>query len=112
MKIYSGECEYGKCGLVTDMVDSVGAALFIGDIVVIASKVSSGISCFWGLSVVVEDRPDLVSRAEYKKPFIMGIADVDINTDDEWYVKKIKHWEDCVNGEHMKEFGLNYREAL
>ena len=110
MNIYSGECEHGECGMVTTMKDSEGTALFVGDIIAIASKDIFGINCFYGLSVVVDDRPFLVGRAGYKKPFIMGLFSVDF--DDNWYIKKVKHWKDCVNGEHWKDYGFNYRGGV
>ena len=111
MNIYSGECEHGKCGLATTMKDSHDKNLFVGDIVACASVDSFGICCFYGLAAIVDDRPNLVGRTEYQKPFIMGLASVDTEKDKEWYIKKLKDWEDCVVGEKWKDYGFNYRAS-
>jgi hypothetical protein len=109
MNIYSGDCEHGKCGLSTDMKDDYGNVLFVGDIVALATRDKFGITTFHGITVVVDHRPDLVGDINYKKPFIMGIATIDINKDTEWFVSKVKDWSDCIDGEHWKDYGFNYR---
>ena len=110
MRIYSGECESGLCGGATDLRDSGGNPLFIGDIVIKAVHEASGSLAFYGLSVVVEDRPNLVGREEDLGPFVMGLRSVDINIDDYWYIERVKSFSDCINGEHWRDFGFSYRD--
>lgn len=109
MKVYSGKCEHGICGTPTNLVDATGNSLCVGDIVMMATRDDQGIMYLAGLSVVFEDRPHLVGRTEQGNPFIMGLANVDINTDEEWYIKRVKEWSDCIPGEHWKDYGFNYQ---
>lgn len=109
LHIYSGECEHGECGIPTDLQECGGNPLFVGDIVCLATKDAQGIMCFYGMSAVVDDRPHLIGKAEKGKPFVMGIRGVDVNNDEGWYVRRVKSWEDCIEGEHWSEFGFSYR---
>ena len=109
MKIYSGKCEIGQCGLPTNLIDNHDKPLFVGDIVAIFAADSIGATSSYGLSVVVEDRPESCGRTEDLGPFVMGLRSVDINANKEWIIKKVKSWEDCVDGEHWKDYGFNYR---
>jgi len=108
MNIYSGECEHGECGKRTKISDSMGAILYVGDIVALATKDPQGINFFYGISVVVDARPDIDFSG---KPFIMGIASVDTDNDEGWLIAKVKGWADCINGEHWKDYGFNYRAS-
>lgn len=107
MNIYSGDCEHGECGKPAGFKDSYGQDLFVGDIV--TSHSADG--TLTGLSVVVDDRPNLVGRKAYDKPFVMGLASIDFEQTENWFLRKIKRWEDCIPGEHWKDYGFNYREA-
>ena len=109
MKIYSGECEIGQCGLETNLADNRGQQLRVGDIVVLAHREQSGHFCFYGMSAVVDDSPKFAGDSEYKGPFIMGIKKVNINVDENWIVERIKKWEDVLDGEHWGDYGFNYR---
>lgn len=111
LHIYSGECEHGECGLQTNLKDGYDNNLFVGDIVSLATYDEYGIRTFYGLSVVVDGRPELVGVDE-QSPFVMGISSVDINNSDEWIVHKVKSYQDCIDGEHWSEFGFNYIEKV
>ncbi len=104
MKVYSGEALQGVCGTETTLKDFNGTPLFVGDIVAIASQNEFGIQCFYDLTVVVD------GATNDESPFIMDLHGVDVGNDDTWHIKKLKDWEDCINGEHWKSFGFNYRE--
>ena len=108
MKVYSGECEHGVCGIPTSLKDTGGESLFVGDIVVMATLESLGSMSFHGLSIIVEDRPKLCGREEDLGPFVMGLRSVDINESEYWYIQRVKSFSDCVAGEHWKDFGFSY----
>ncbi len=108
MRVYSGKCEHGLCGVETDLLDARGVSLRVGDIVVTASKDQFGIMNFGGLTVVLHDRPSLYTGGGEKQFFVMGIRNVDINTADDWYVLRVKKWEDVLPGEHWTDYGFNY----
>ena len=110
MRIYTGDCEHGECGLPTDMVDSQGDRLFVGDVVVMASCDKRGISSFYSLTVVVEGRPEL-SGGDENTPFIMGVKSVDVNEDPNWMVCKLKSYKDCIVGESWPSFGFSYKAS-
>ena len=109
MKIYSGQYEIGQCGLPTNLIDYHNEPLFVGDIIVMATVDSFGDAGFHGLSVIVEDKPEVCGRTEDLGPFVMGLRSIDTNTSKEWLIKKVKSWEDCVDGEHWKDYGFNYQ---
>ena len=109
MRVYLGNCEHGECGIETTLIDCCEEELAVGDIVSTATKDKFGIMSFYGLSVVVDDRPDLYGATMKNNPFIMGLAEVDVNNDEGWNIKKVKSWEDVVDGEHWKDFGFNYK---
>lgn len=115
MKIYSGECCMGECGKPTELYDDyceceeVGEDfeckpipnLFVGDIVVCANRENvenhwNSIEYIYGLCVVVED-------ADAGEPFVMGLKSIDFSTDNDkrkkWTIKKVKNWQDCIEGE-------------
>ncbi len=109
MKVYSGEVLTGECGKETHMIDGHGNSLRIGDIVTIHHLDEWGINYCHGLSVVVDHYPELYGDAEYDKPFVMGIKKVDVNNDENWFVTRVKMWEDVVDGEHWKDYGFNFK---
>jgi hypothetical protein len=110
MRIYSGECEHGLCGLKTPLIDSSEKPLFVGDIVATSTKNDDGVWNFDGITVVIEDRPELVGRIEKGDPFIMGLASEDFTKhNDKWFVFRVKSYKDVISGEHWKDFGFNYK---
>ena len=109
MNVYSGECEHGTCGMPTDLIDSTGAPLRVGDIVMVSSQGNGMTPWHHGLSVVVENRPNLTGNAPAPDAYVMGIVSVDVNNDEGWIVTRVKMWEDVVEGEHWKAYGFNYR---
>lgn len=110
MKIYSGQCEEGTCGTPTNLVDSWGNELFVGDIVSMSTN-ERVMWSFHGLSAVVEDRPNLVGRTDSPIPhFIMGLYSIDWTNPEQWLIHKVKDWKDCVDGEHWKEYGFHYKK--
>jgi hypothetical protein len=110
MKIYSGQCEHGECGLETKLVDNKFQSLRVGDVVCLAHKNEHGHFQFYGLSAVVDDRPELYGETVYREPFVMGLATVDFNTDESWLIERVKKWEDVLDGEHWTDYGFNYRK--
>jgi hypothetical protein len=110
MKIYSGECEHGECGLETKLVDNKGQSLRIGDIVCLAHKGESGYFEFYGVSAIVDYRPERYIEPIGNGPFVMGLISVDINTNSNWIVERVKKWEDVLDGEHWADYGFNYQK--
>lgn len=111
MKVYSGKVELGTCGVETSLVDCAGNVLRVGDIVASFTEDEFGVNNFNGLTVVVEDRPALTGRTENEGPFVMGIKNVDfMHEDSKWHVRRLKAWEDVIDGEHWKDFGFSFRK--
>ena len=111
LHVFSGECEQGKCGLKSNIIDDNGNELRVGDIVALATKDHNGINCFHGISVVVDDRPGLVGREKKGDPFVMGLFSIDFNSDTTWLIQRVKKYEDVVIGEHWTNYGFNYKEV-
>ena len=117
MYIYSGECRLGVCGEKTNLKDCDDKELFVGDIVISSTIDSYGICNNCGLSAVVSGRFTSFSDGTHKEKegdtehFVMGIKTIDFMEKDskEWIVKKLKDWSDCVDGEHWKDYGFNYK---
>jgi len=114
--VLCGECREGNVGEATNLCDTNGSPLYVGDIVCLATKDSFGISCFYGISVVVSDRWTTYSNGTHEEKlglithFVMGIKDVDFMADDsEWYVKKVKSHSDVISGEHWIDYGFSYQ---
>lgn len=115
--VLSGTYREGNVGEPTNLIDSLGKELSVGDIVVILTKDNFGITSVCGLSCVVSDRYISYSDGTHKEKkgaveyFVMGIKRVDyIDKDSEnWHVIKIKDFADVVSGEHWKEYGFNYK---
>ncbi len=107
----------GTCGQKTGLFDLADNELFVGDIVIASVIDENGISSNCGLSVVVSDQWESYSDGTFKEKlseieyFVMGIKTVDFMLKDSsrWCVKKMKDWEDCLDGEHWKDFGFNYK---
>lgn len=117
MYVYSGNCREGDVGTPTPLKDVRGEQLYVGDIVVVASVDSFGVSFFYGLSVVVSTKWTSYNNGLHEindKPeefFIMGIKDVNFMKEDSgWYIRKVKSYKDVIDGEHWSDFGFNYRE--
>lgn len=117
MFVYSGKCKQCKCGLPTGIYDARDTLLFTGDIVLIYTANELGINYLpENLTVVVQNQFISYSDGSHvpidapDKPFVMGIANVDLANDPEWYALKVKDWKDVIDGEHWREFGFNFRE--
>ena len=127
--IYSGECLIGICGETTTLTDYKNEALHIGDIVVIKFYDKDFGSHSDYISVVCNN--DFINYSgevnKYRKDipteaFVMGIADASItkeglayeNEEGElesgWLIEKLKGYEDCINGEHWKGYGIKYKD--
>lgn len=110
MLVYSGKCRLGKVGDETPFTDVRGNKLVVGDIVVIYAEDYTA----EGLTVVVSDEFTTYSDGTHKikegpiKPFVMGIASIDLEKPNEWRVLKVKDAADVVDGEHWKAYGFNY----
>jgi hypothetical protein len=116
LAVYSGKCLQGICGEASGLEDRDRKPLFIGDIVIVSTIDSYGVCDNYGLSVVVCNKYESYQngRIEVKdesKYFVMGIANVDFMEKDsnEWIVKKVKSYADCIDGEHWRAYGFNYK---
>jgi len=127
MFIYSGNCRFCETGLFAGLKDDANRELYTGDIVIIYTVSENlGISNFNGLTIVVADHYKNVSgkEPEYKKdkdkrpPFVMGIADCDIQKsitdinypDTVWRAHRVKSYKDVIDGEKWKDYGFRYSE--
>lgn len=116
MKIYSGECCLCDCGIETSLIDNSSEKLKTGDIVMVAHRDDSGFMILNGLSVIVSNQyttfsdGTIVANTYEHKPFVMGLAEVNINDDENWIVKKVKGHEDALDGEHWKDFGFCFKK--
>jgi len=118
MYIYSGECRQGTCGDKTGLKDFSGKELFVGDIVMSSIIDKMGICDNHGLSAVVSDRwqsysdGSNIEKENNIEYFVMGIKSIDfmVKDSEEWIVKKLKDWTDCIDGEHWKEYGFSYKK--
>ncbi len=126
-KLYSGTYQMGICGKPTELVDSFGETLFIGDLVVIYNvernqEISAG-------------EPEYVVQCDDENPFIMGLKscqrvthyyldgdeatknkydwkeDIYISEEGyEWLVKKVKSHQKTVDGEVWGSGNVTVRE--
>ncbi len=117
--IYSGGCRIGTVGQPTQLVERDGEPLFVGDIVITSTIDESGICDNTGLSVVCSDEwtsysdgTHLVKHGDICH-FVMGIKNVDfMGADSErWIVKKVKSFEDVVDGENWRDFKFSYKNT-
>lgn len=117
MYIYSGKCRFCTVGLPTGIYDARGELLFTGDIVLIYSANELEVSYLPdSLTVVIDKQYTSYSDGTHipvdgpTKPFVMGIASVDLASDPEWFCIKVKDHKDVVHGEHWRAYGFNFRE--
>lgn len=127
--VFSGDCLIGICGTETTLIDYKGEELKIGDIVVVKyNEKDLGTHSDFITIVCNNDFINYSGHTEkYRKDiptesFVMGIADVSItkeglaynNEEGElesgWIIAKLKGYEECVEGEHWKGYGINYRD--
>ena len=127
--IFSGKCLIGICGTETILTDYRNEKLKIGDIVVVKyNEKDLGTHSDYITVVCNNDFINYSGRTErYRKDiptesFVMGIADVSItkeglayeNEEGElesgWIISKLKGYEDCIEGEHWKGFGITYKD--
>lgn len=111
MKVYVEEIEYGECGNSTDLKDSNGDFLHIGDIVVIIALDEKGRlegKGVYGLEPVVEKRSDEDGVLNESDFFIMGLANVDWKNTSEWKMVRVKKWDEIIAGEKYSEKYFRY----
>lgn len=109
LHVFSGQCEHGKCGIKTHIIDDYDNQLRVGDIVVTTHRDEFGVNCDYSLTVVVDDRPNLDGSTEKGKPFVMGLAKIDWPADKDWFIMRVKKFEDVLEGEKWPNFGFNFR---
>ena len=117
--IKSGNCFMGECGAETGCEDVNGKPLFVGDIVYLFSvqKYLADGETFeeWvphDLTAIVSNKyityqDGMVELSGDDVPFVMGIQKCGFN-DPEWKIKKVKSWEDTVDGERWPQYGFSY----
>jgi len=122
MFVYSGKCRFCEIGIKTTLKDDCDNILRTGDIVMSYSVTEDfGAVSFDGLTVVVADHfenivgREPIEKADKGEPFIMGIKSSKIDKKIEkypnevWRVKRLKKYEDVIDGEHWTAFGFNYK---
>jgi hypothetical protein len=107
------------------MEDDSGSALSTGDIVMTYTiSKTFGVADIASLSVVTANHyanfqgidPVKLPKEEQSKPFVMGIASCDIKEPEEdypetvWRVRRLKKFEDVIDGERWREWGFSYKE--
>lgn len=122
MYVYSGKCRLCECGLTTKLTDDMENKLKTGDIVMSYIINQFGVSSFDGLTVVVADQWQTYNNDTHVlnkgkiESFVMGIKDVELNLetgiypDSTWRVRRLKKFEDVIDGEHWANFVFSYRE--
>jgi len=127
MFIYSGDVLFCECGLPTDLKDDYENKLRTGDIVMSYTVTEDrGVASFNGLTAIVAEHyqcyqgqtPTELKNEEKGDPFVMGIKSCAINEsikkypDGVWRVRRLKRYEDVVDGENWQDFGFNYRSKI
>lgn len=117
--VYSGKCRKGTLGQSTGITDIHGDLLRVGDIV-ITFRDDPLAAVPSGLTVVVSDEWISYSNGVHEKKenfefFVMGIknstiAKLDDKNEKYWHVKRVKKWEDVIDGEHWSDYGFNYKK--
>lgn len=117
--VYSGTVRMGTLGQSTGIIDIYGDLLRVGDIVV-SFKDDPSPAVPSGLTVVVSDEWTSYSNGVHKQKdefdfFVMGIKTTTITMLDDdnekyWHVKRVKKWEDVIDGEHWSDYGFNYKK--
>lgn len=117
---------HGRIGDETNMQDSFGNNLYVGDVVIVSNqnefeKANKYLGEEYGISFVCEEKTDVANWTGQDKQYIMGIADswnshvfkkhlIDFQTDywDElhklmngWIVHKVKDHRDLAIGERI-----------
>ena len=109
----------GECGLPTNGKDWDGKDLFVGDIVYLFHNepykvgdekfdnyIPHGLTAI--VSCTFESYQDgTVKLTGDDEPFVMGIKSSGLGGK-EWVVKKVKGWENVIEGEKWTEYGFNY----
>lgn len=117
---------HGTVGKLTNMYDSLGNQLYVGDVVALYTVGDdSRVSFFGGINFVCEEDGSKAAWTGIDRQYVMGIADifnskkfeenftnVDANEaeqfeiamekiDAEWRVERVKNWYDLVSGEKI-----------
>lgn len=119
LKIFSGECCLCDVGIPIKSHDCVGRGLFTGDIVLVYHGDYIGTDDEqWnpsgGLTVIVGNQYQSFVGGSVKyltddfESYVMGISNCGFDHP-EWQIRKVKSFEDVVEGEHWKEFGFSYQ---
>lgn len=117
LRIYSGNCRQSDVGLATGIKDIDGNDLYTGDIVTLWHQTDwDDVAYSRGITVVTSDQwqsysdGSHVEKTDALQFFVMGVKSVSIGEDKEWLVKRVKSFNDVINGEHWKDYGFNFRE--
>jgi hypothetical protein len=105
--IYSGKCVIGKVGDKTNITDSFGEKLFVGDIVVIHTPNMAP-----QLTVISDEKyqsyHDGTIKIKEPNHFVMGIKDVDYHEENSgWTVTKVKSFADLIEGEKWARYNFS-----
>jgi hypothetical protein len=117
---------HGTLGTPTNMYDSFGNKLFVGDVVIVSNqdryaKANKYLGDDYGIAFVCEENVSIARFTDENRQYVMGIANIwndkafedypiDYNTDywddllsskDGWIVHKVKDWSKVVNGERI-----------
>ena len=110
--LMSGECIMGYTGTETDLIDSYGNKLFIGDLVSLSAYDKDNpelFNDFYGVEFVCDNR--FCNDGLEKHMFVMGIAsdhkqkfddfggNVVCQNHKEWRLRRVKGYEELVDGE-------------
>lgn len=112
MFVYSGDYKFCECGLKTKIKDDKDEFMRTGDIVILYSVDMSGVVDIAGVSFVVRDKyipytDGTFNLNENWKYFVMGIRTCSVGG--RWHIRRIKKFEDIINGEKYECYRLNYR---
>lgn len=112
--VFLGKCLQVVCGIFIGYKDMNGELLYMGDIVQVYIEFYG----FDNLIVVVGDEWMIYSNGviECKDGlvyyFVMGIKGVLLEEIGEWWVRKVKGFEDVIFGEYWCVYGFNYQVIL
>lgn len=121
LKVFSGDCCLCDVGIPVNSKDWTEEDLFTGDIVLVyrghyIRTENEEWNPSGGLTVVIGNQYQSYIEGVIKhltndfEPYVMGIKNCGFNHP-EWQIRKVKSFEDVVEGEHWKEFGFSYQNS-